>query len=73
VIAGHGFGGLYLDGGVMHRLHERGLFDFAAFEKFLVLPAAPVVRDALAAVPARLVTDPYVALKGLAALYGEQS
>lgn len=66
VVTGHAYGGLYLDGGVLHRLREADLFDFEAFYRFIALEAAPVVKRALEEMPVYLVRDPFVALHGLA-------
>lgn len=71
-VTGDAYGGLYLDGGMTRRLHEAGLFDFATFEKFMVLPVAEPVRRDLASAPVFLITDPFAALHGLAALYSEK-
>jgi glucokinase len=60
------FGGIYLDGGVVQRLHEKNLFDRAAFERFFIPAVVPSVHAALAATPVWLVRDPFVALRGLA-------
>lgn len=65
VLYGHGFEGLYLDGGLMHRLYDSGLLDFTAFERELIPKTVPVVREALAALPIVLVRDPFIALRGL--------
>jgi glucokinase len=65
LVTGHAYGGLYLDGGVIHGLRRSGLFDFAQFEKFMQIRAVPTVREAVAATPVWLVDDPYVALRGL--------
>jgi glucokinase len=64
-VAGDSFGGLYLMGGVVDRLVERGLFDFKSFEKFFIADTVPSVRTALDSTPVYRVTDPYIALKGL--------
>ena len=69
VVTGSAFGGIYLDGGVMHRLHEKNLFDFDVFSQYMVLNCVPVVRDLLAATPIYMISDPYVALRGLAELH----
>lgn len=71
IVTGHAYGGLYLDGGLMQRLRERKLFDFKTFEKFMVLNPAPSVKRMLESVPVFAVTDPYVALRGLAEMQKE--
>ena len=68
VVTTHAFGGLYLDGGLVQRLHQDGVFDAGAFLRGFVPPLVPVVRDALRAMPVWLVTDPFVALRGLLAM-----
>ena len=65
IITGHAFGGLYLDGGVLHMLRIKGAFDSVSFLRFVDLAAAPVVRAALAQTPVYIVDDPYIALRGL--------
>ena len=64
-VAGDSFGGLYLMGGMVDRLAEKKLFNFAHFEKFFVADVVPSVRKALDETPVYRVTDPYLALKGL--------
>jgi len=59
------YGGLYLAGGVLDRLSERNLFDFAHFEKFFAGNYVPSVKKALANTPIIQVTEPYLALNGL--------
>lgn len=71
-VTGDAYGGLYLDGGMTRRLHEAGLFDFATFVKFMVLPVAEPVRRDLESAPVFLITDPFAALHGLAALHREK-
>lgn len=70
-MTGHCYGGLYLDGGVMHRLCERGLFDFDAFSHYLMLKPVPVLEKAMAKVPVTIVKDPFVALRGVMELYND--
>lgn len=65
-ITGHAFGGLYLDGGIVQALHAAGLFDKAAFEKYLMLEVVPSVKERMKGMPVHLIRDPYVALRGLA-------
>lgn len=69
VVSGDAHGGLYLMGGVMDKLVEKNLFNAAHFESFFVGDYVPAVRAALDHTPVYHVTDPYIALKGLAA-YG---
>jgi glucokinase len=59
------YGGLYLMGGVLDRLGEKNLFDFAHFEKFFAGNFVPSVKKALANTPIIHVTDPGLALRGL--------
>jgi glucokinase len=69
-VAGNAYGGLYLEGGLPRRLHEAGLFDFATFEKFLSPPAAAdIVKRDLDGTPVAIVSDPFVALRGLLEMY----
>lgn len=65
VLTGHAFGGIYLDGGMIHRLREANLFDTERVVRFFDLPGAPVVERDLGQTPIWIVTDPYVALVGL--------
>ena len=67
-VSGHAIGGLYLDGGMIQRLHTANLYDAASFERFFVPDVAPTVKAALAATPVWLIRDPFVALRGLAAM-----
>jgi glucokinase len=59
------YGGLYLAGGVLDRLAEKNLFDFAHFEKFYAGNFVPSVKKALGDTPVIHVTDPVLALHGL--------
>lgn len=68
VLTGNAFGGLYLDGGVLHHLRERNLFDKKTFIDFMTLNPVPVVRASLDRCPVYLVTDPFIALRGLLAM-----
>lgn len=68
VIYGHAFDGLYLDGGAIHRILEAGLFDSSVFLSFFTGDPVPVVKTRMAAMPVHIVTDPYIALHGLAAI-----
>ncbi len=65
VVTGHAYGGLYLTGGVLERLIEEDLFDFAGFEKSFCLNAVSSVARDLKATPIIYITEPYPALKGL--------
>lgn len=65
VLTGNAYGGVYLDGGVMHHLRDRNLFDKKIFLDFMTLNPVPVVRKSLDHCPVYLVTDPYIALRGL--------
>lgn len=67
VIAGHGYSGLYLTGGVLDRLVAAGAFDFARFERSLMLSSIDSINKALAAMPVLHVTKPGLALYGLLA------
>lgn len=67
-VTAHAFDGIYLDGGVIQRLHEAGLYDAAAFDRALTVAAADSVARALAQTPVWLVRDPFVALRGLAVM-----
>lgn len=66
VVTGHAFGGLYIDGGVTHRLFESGLFDFESFAKFMAPNVTRIVKERLESTPVFIVNDPFVALRGLA-------
>lgn len=68
VVTGHAFGGVYLDGGIVHRLYKSDQLDSGSFLKFFMPGSVPVVQEKLSSVPVWLVDDPYVALHGLAAM-----
>jgi len=70
VVTGSAYGGVYLTGGVVQSLHKAGLLDIATIDRFMVLDVAPTVRAMLVRTPVALLDDPYLALRGLAALYG---
>ena len=59
------YGGLYLAGGVLDRLVENNLFDFAHFEKFFAGNYVPSVKKALSQTPVIHAFDPNLALSGL--------
>jgi len=65
-IYGHAFAGLYLDGGVLHRLIESGAFDKAAFLNSFIGDPLPLIKRRLETMKISIVTDPFVALHGLA-------
>ncbi len=66
VIYGHAYAGLYLDGGVLHKLVEQAAFDKENFLRFFIGEPIPLVKKQLESMPVNIVTDPYVALRGLA-------
>jgi glucokinase len=66
VVTGHGFGSLVIGGGVAERLYEFGLFDVSSFRKFLMPDLAPIVQAKLETLPIHLISDPFLALRGLA-------
>ena len=66
VVTGHAYGGLYVDGGITHRLDEAGLFDFPTFAKFMAPAVTSVVRERLETTPVYLINKPFAALRGLA-------
>jgi glucokinase len=59
------YGGLYLAGGVLDRLMEKNLFDYAHFEKFFAGNYVPSVKKALDQTPIVYAFDPHLALSGL--------
>lgn len=69
VMTGHCYDGIYLDGGIMHRLQEHDMFDFERFTDYMMLKPIPVLAKAMARVPVTLVKDPFVALRGVYELY----
>lgn len=71
IVTGHAYSGLYLEGGLLLRLNNLGLFDVQSFLRFIHLPLVPIVEDSLRGVPIWLVTDPFVALKGLKEMVAE--
>ena len=65
LVCGHAYGGLYLTGGMIERLNEKGLFDFQSLEKYFVLDCVDSVKHDLGATKIALVKEPYLAMKGL--------
>jgi len=65
VIYGHAFAGLFLDGGVLHKMVDAQAFDRERFLRFFIGEPVPIVKAQLNAMPVNIVTDPYVALRGL--------
>lgn len=59
------YGGVYLTGGILERLSEKNLFDFAHFEKFFVLRLPPLIEKRVSETPVIQVTDPNLTLNGL--------
>lgn len=62
------FGGLYLDGGMVQRLREQDLFDAETLLQFMTLNPVATVRADLDRTPVWVVNDPFIALRGLAAM-----
>lgn len=65
LVTTHGFGGVYLSGGLIDRLLEKELFDFASIEKMITVPVVPTVNHVVQATPVWYISDPFLALKGL--------
>lgn len=65
IVTAHAYGGLFLDGGVLHRLREKNLFDFKTFEKFMMLTPLPFIQNHFDHLPVTIVNDPFVALRGV--------
>lgn len=65
VLFGHAYGGVYIDGGVIHHLTEHDLFKTDEFLGYFRKGAVPVVQTALDDTPVYVVQDPFIALKGL--------
>jgi len=65
VVAGHGYGGLYLTGGMVDRLNAGNLFDFDSFSACFSLPSVSSVERDLAATQIALVKEPHLAMRGL--------
>lgn len=68
-VTGSAYGGLYLDGGIVQQLHQRGAFDMDALYQYFALAVAPAVREMLGATEIALVNDRYLTLRGLAHLH----
>lgn len=66
LVFGHGYKGLYLGGGVMDVLNNRGLFDTETFITFLNLNAQEIVANNIENCPIHLISDPNIALLGAA-------
>jgi glucokinase len=64
-VTGSAYGGLYLDGGVLHHLQASKLFDAETFLNYMTLNPVPSVKTDLDHCPVHLVLDPYIALRGL--------
>lgn len=73
VIYGHAYAGLYLDGGVLHSLIGKQLFDTGRFLRFFTGDPIPLIKGQLQAMPVNIITDPYVALRGLAEMANDAS
>lgn len=65
VIYGHAYAGLYMDGGVLHRLIENYAFDAERFLEFFIGDPLPLIKSRIEAMAVNIVTDPYAALQGL--------
>jgi len=73
VVTGNAYGGLYLDGGVLHHLRTRHLFDADTFLGFMTLNPVASVKRSLDQCPVHLVLDPYIALRGLQVMMEQDS
>ncbi len=73
VVTTHSYGGVYLNGGMIDRLMEKNLFDFANIEKSMMVPLIEYVDHIMQKTPVYYVSDPFLALKGLMEIrtYGE--
>ncbi|MEM6781507.1 MAG: glucokinase [Pseudomonadota bacterium] len=69
VITTHGYGGVYLNGGMLDRLMEKNLFDFDRVKQSMMVPLIDYVDHVMADVPVFYVSDPYLALHGLMEIY----
>lgn len=69
VVTTHGYGGVYLNGGMLDRLMERKLFSFDRIEQSMMVPMIDYVDHVLKQVPVYYVSDPYLALHGLMEIY----
>ena len=65
VITGNSYGGIYLTGGVIASLYEKGRFNFETFRNALCFDAVPCVKEDIENTSIHIVTDPYPAFKGL--------
>ncbi len=65
VIYGHSYAGLYLDGGVLHRLVKSEAFDTDRFLEFFIGDPLPLIKKQMQAMKVNIITDPFVALRGL--------
>ncbi len=66
LVFGHGYKALYLGGGVIDVLNDRGLFDQACFFKHLNQNAARIVAQNIESCPVYLLSDSNIALYGAA-------
>ncbi|MBL4804968.1 MAG: glucokinase [Alphaproteobacteria bacterium] len=65
VVTGNAYGGLFITGGVVQRLHDAGVFDIEAFKNAFHIEAVDSVKRDLEATPISILKDPYPALKGI--------
>lgn len=62
----HSYGGVYLCGGMMDRLKERGLLDWSSTETYMLMPlGAEYIEHVIADTPVYYMNDPFLALRGL--------
>jgi len=71
VMTAHGYGGLYLTGGVLDRIMAADCFKLESFERYFHLPSVDSVRLDLARTPIAYITTPVLTMKGLLACAGQ--
>jgi glucokinase len=65
VVTTQGYGGVYLNGGMIDRLVEKNLFNFDMIHQSMMVPLIEYIDHIMKAVPVYYVSDPFLALKGL--------
>ncbi len=67
-VFGHGFGGVYLTGGILDRMIPYDYFDVASFQSGFVQDNVPVVKKSFENTWVYWVRDEFISLKGLVGL-----
>lgn len=65
IVTTQGYGGVYLNGGMIDRLVEKNLFDFDTIHQSMMVPLIAYIDHVMQTTPVYYVSDPFLALKGL--------